>query len=56
MKIQVEVKETLIRVVEVEAATEQEALDIVNEDYKDEIIVLDFNDYVSTDIKICERD
>lgn len=52
MKIQVEVTETLSRIVEVEAVTEQEALEIVNEQYQEELIVLDSNDYIDTDIKI----
>ena len=52
MKIQVEVIETLSRIVEVEAVSEQEALEIVNKMYQEEEIILDFNDYTDTDIKI----
>lgn len=52
MKIQVEITETLSKIVEIEANTEEEALQIANEMYQEEEIVLDENDYIDTKIKI----
>ena len=52
MKVQVEVIETLSRIVEVEVTTEQEAHQLVNEMYQNEEIVLDENDYVDTEIVV----
>lgn len=52
MLVKVEIEETLRRVVEIEADSEEEALMIANEQYQEELIVLDSNDYVDTDIKL----
>lgn len=47
----IEVKETLSRVVEIEAPSAQEAIDKAREMYKAEEIVLDADDYVTTEIE-----
>ncbi|OFX73362.1 MAG: DpnD protein [Bacteroidetes bacterium GWE2_29_8] len=41
----VEIIESLSRIVEIEANTKDEAISIVNEKYKNEEIVLDYNDF-----------
>lgn len=46
---EIEVQELLSRVVEIEAKNLQEAFNIVNEQYKNEEIVLDYNDFVDVD-------
>lgn len=51
-KFTVEVTETLQRRVEVEAEDEKSALDIALNMYREEEIVLDYNDYVDTDFVI----
>lgn len=48
---QIEVSETLCRIVEVKAESEEEAIDIVEQQYKNEEIVLDASDYVEYEIK-----
>lgn len=47
----IQITETLQRVVEVEANNYDEAEDIVNEDYRNGNIVLDYNDYQDTEIE-----
>ena len=51
----VEVKETLSRIVEVEAVDECEATNMVRSMYDSEEIVLDSDNYVGTDIEIYEE-
>ena len=51
-KFVVEVTETLQRQVEIEADNEQEALQKVKELYRDEEIVLDWQDFVGNDFQI----
>lgn len=46
----IEVQEFLSRIIEVEAETKDEAISKVLQLYRDEEIVLDFNDYVLTEI------
>jgi hypothetical protein len=48
----IEVKETLSRVIEVEAYSEDEALEIVKNQYKNEDVVLDYYDYINTEISL----
>jgi hypothetical protein len=48
----VEVKELLSTVIEINASTEEEALNIVEEMYKKEEIVLDSSNHVTTEIEI----
>ena len=51
MKVfKIEIKEALTQIVEIEANTVDEALDRVHEKYKNEEIVLDCNDHVTTEI------
>jgi hypothetical protein len=45
----IEVKETLSRIIEIEANSMDEAYSKVREMYRNEEIVLDENDYVGTD-------
>lgn len=47
---EIEITETLQRVVEIEANSESEAYNIVNQKYKNEEIVLNDSDFVNTDI------
>ena len=49
-KYTIEVKETLQRLLEVEAENLNEAIEIVSKKYDDGEIILDFNDYVGCDI------
>ena len=51
-KYEVEVQEVLSRVVEVEAKNESEAIEKVKEMYKDEDIVLDYEDFFDYEINI----
>ncbi|MBU0473312.1 MAG: DpnD/PcfM family protein [Bacteroidetes bacterium] len=46
-----EIQETLSRIIEVEAQTEDEAYLIIKEMYSNEEIVLDSSDYIDTEIK-----
>lgn len=48
----VEVTETLQRVIEIEANSSEEALAIVNNQYKNEDIVLDYSDFVEKSIDL----
>ena len=48
MKCMVFVTEKLLRTIEVEAEDEAEALEKAKKAYRDEEIVLDYNDYVET--------
>lgn len=47
----IEVRETLARVIEIEANNMDEAEDMVQEMYDNEEIVLDSSDYVDTEIE-----
>lgn len=53
---EIEITELLSRIIEVEAETENEAFEKVNEMYQNEKIVLDSSDYVDTEIKIFENE
>ena len=46
---QIEIKETLSRIIEVKAENENEAFTIVKQMYNDEEIVLDSSDYADTE-------
>lgn len=50
-RFMVEIKETLAKVIEVQAESIEEAISIVDELYKNEKIVLDSNDFIDTEIK-----
>ncbi len=50
-KFKIEVKETLSKVIEIEAENVEEAIQKVSESYQNEKIILDSEDYVDTSIK-----
>lgn len=50
----IEVKETLSRIIEIEAKSIEEALLKVEEMYKNEEIILDSNDFIDAEILISE--
>ncbi len=50
-KFKIEVKETLSKVIEIEAENVEEAIQKVSKFYKDEEIILDSEDYLDTSIK-----
>ena len=51
-KYKISIKETLEKIIEINAENEKEALEIAKEKYLNEEIVLDYNDYIDTDINI----
>ncbi len=51
-KIKVEVTEILQRIIEVEATSDYEALDMVIKKYEEQKIVLDWGDFTDKEIKI----
>lgn len=53
---QVEITETSQRVEEVEAESEEEAIDIVEEQYRNGEIVIEYNDYKGYEIDIFKGD
>ena len=55
-KYKIRVSETLEKEVEIEANTEDIAIDIVKERYKKEEIVLDSDDFVSVDFNAVDED
>ena len=50
--IKVEITETLQRVVESNASSRQEALDMITDKYKNQEIVLDWGDFTDKEIKV----
>ena len=54
-KYQVEINETLSRIIEVEAENENDAVSKIKDLYRKEKIVLDSNDYLDTKIEICKE-
>lgn len=55
-EIEIEITETLSRIVSVKASDYSEALGIVKDMYNNEEIVLDSGDYVDTDFKLWGED
>ena len=53
---QVEVVETLIRIVTVEATSEEDAIKFVKYDYNNAELVLDSDDFFDVDFEIVNRD
>ncbi|MDY0053966.1 MAG: DpnD/PcfM family protein [Bacteroidales bacterium] len=51
-KYKVEIKETLQRVIEVQAQSAKDAIELIRQKYKKEEIVLSENDYISTEIDL----
>lgn len=47
----IEIEETLQRVVSIEAESKEEAIKIAKEQYRNEEIVLDYNDFQNVDFK-----
>ena len=54
-KYQVEINETLSRIIEVEAENENDAVSKIKDLYRKEEIVLDSNNYLDTKIEIYEE-
>lgn len=52
MIYKVEILETLSKVIEVDAESEDEAISKIRKDYKDEKVVLDAEDYLGTEFSI----
>jgi hypothetical protein len=52
----IEIQEFLSRIIEVEAETKDEAISKVRQLYRNEEIVLDSDDYVSTEIEVYENE
>ena len=50
-KYKIEIKEILKKIVTIEAESEEEALKIAKEKYRNEEIVLDYNDFKDVDFK-----
>lgn len=50
----IEVKEILSRIIEVKAENEEEALNHIQEQYQEEEIVLDSNDFIDTEFNIID--
>jgi hypothetical protein len=55
-EFQVEVCETLIRIVTVKAQSEEQALEIVNEEYINAELVLDSDDFFDVDFNIVNKE
>ena len=55
MKYFVEIKETLTKVVEIEANNAEEALDVVEKQYKNSEIILVADDYVNTEMIVKQQ-
>ncbi len=51
----IEINEMLSRIIDIEADSKEDALKIAREKYRNEEIVLDSDDYQSTDIKIFSK-
>ena len=51
-KYQVEINETLSRIIDIEAENEKDAVSKIKDLYRKEEIVLDSNDYLDTKIEI----
>ena len=56
MKIKVEITEALQRVIEVEASNGKEALEKAKEMYRNEEVVLDYNDFVENNFQVLAED
>ncbi|MDR2546342.1 MAG: DpnD/PcfM family protein [Lachnospiraceae bacterium] len=52
MRYSVEITETLQRIVEIVASSEDEAISLVERQYRNEEIVLDERDYVDTEFRL----
>lgn len=52
MNYKIEIKETLSRIIEIEAEDKNEAITKVKEQYKNQEIILDDSDYIDTEFNI----
>lgn len=52
MNYKIEIKETLSRIIDIEADNEEGAIRKVEEQYKNQKIILDSSDYIDTKINI----
>ena len=52
MKIKIEITETLQRIIELEASSPDDALDIIIKKYKNSEIILDADDYIDTKFNV----
>ena len=48
---EIEIKETLSKIIEIKAHSESEALDLVYQQYNQEEVVLDSSDFIDVEIK-----
>lgn len=55
MNYKIEIKETLSRIIDIEAENEEGAIRKAREQYKNQKIVLDSGDYIDTEINIYEE-
>ena len=55
MKYKIEITETLQRIIEVEADNVNNAISIVNDMYRDEVIILRDSDYIDSKIEVIEQ-
>ena len=51
-KYKIEITENLAKIIEVNANTEEEALEIVKKMYEDEKIVLDYSNFIDNEIQL----
>ena len=54
-KFRVSFQETLERIIEIEAENEDKAQEIANEMYRNEEVVLDWQDFIDKDIEVLEE-
>ena len=54
-KYQIEINETLSRIIEDETENENDAVTKIKDLYRQEMIVLNSNDYIDTEIKVFEE-
>ena len=55
-EFEVEVRETLIKIVTVEAMTEEDAIEFVTYDYNNAELVLDSDDFFDVDFNVVNND
>lgn len=55
MNYKVEIRETLSRIIDIEADNEEGAIKKAREQYKNQKIILDSSDYIDTEINIYEE-
>ena len=55
MNYKIEIKETLSRIIDIEADNEEGAIRKGREQYKNQEIVLDSSDYIDTEINVYEE-